>query len=156
MTEACRWQRAHSKLCFLVFSCHPQSWPQAGHRKAMRLVGISVMGAVPRQECHANIPSSEIPDTMPCDAGTMCISSSRYIQRFPRRRPRDGHRRKRVQIPRTGTNPLGRVLISFDPEADAGEGDCGEEVSCKLVMAGRDASEVFELLKKRSTRLRWR
>ncbi len=51
---------------------------------------------------------------------------------------------------------LGRVLISFDPEADAGEGDCGEEVSCKLVMAGRDASEVFELLKKRSTRLRWR
>ncbi len=51
---------------------------------------------------------------------------------------------------------LGRVLIGFDPEADAGEGDCGEEVSCELVIAGRDASEVFELLKKRSTRLRWR
>ena len=41
---------------------------------------------------------------------------------------------------------LGRVLISFDPEADAGKGDCGEEVSCKLVMAGRDASEVLELV----------
>ena len=51
---------------------------------------------------------------------------------------------------------LGRVLISFDPETDAGEGDCGEGVSCKLVIAGRDASEVLELLKKRSTRLRWR
>ena len=51
---------------------------------------------------------------------------------------------------------LGRVLIGFDPEADAGEGDCGEEVSCELVIAGRDASEVLELLKKRSTRLRWR
>ena len=41
---------------------------------------------------------------------------------------------------------LGRVLIDFDPEADAGKGDCGEEVSCKLVMAGRDASEVLELV----------
>ncbi len=65
MTEVCRWQRAHSKLCFLVFSCHPRLWPQAGHRKpfghrtatsrrapasgnrrwkAMRLAGLSVMG----------------------------------------------------------------------------------------------------------------
>ncbi len=41
---------------------------------------------------------------------------------------------------------LGRVLISFDPEADAGKGDCGEEVSCQLVMAGRNASEVLELV----------
>ncbi len=32
-------------------------------------------GTVPRQECHANIPSSDIPDTMPCVAGTMCISN---------------------------------------------------------------------------------
>ena len=45
-----------------------------------------------------------------------------------------------------GCNPfgLGRVLIDFDPEVDAGKGDCGEEVSCELVIAGRDASEVFE------------
>ncbi len=42
--------------------------------------------------------------------------------------------------------PLGRVLIDFDSEADAGEGACGEEVSCELVMAGRDASEVLELV----------
>ena len=42
--------------------------------------------------------------------------------------------------------PLGRVLIDFDPEADAGKGDCGEQVSCELVIAGRDASEVFELV----------
>ena len=41
---------------------------------------------------------------------------------------------------------LGRGLIDFDPEADAGKGDCGEEVSCELVIAGRDASEVFELV----------
>ena len=41
---------------------------------------------------------------------------------------------------------LGCVLIDFDPEADAGKGDCGEEVSCELVMAGRDASEVLELV----------
>ncbi len=40
----------------------------------------------------------------------------------------------------------GRGLIDFDPEADAGKGDCGEEVSCELVMAGRDASEVLELV----------
>ena len=32
-------------------------------------------GTVPRQECHANIPSSDIPNTMPCIAGTMCISN---------------------------------------------------------------------------------
>ncbi len=30
-------------------------------------------GTVPRQECHANIPSSDIPGTMPCVAGAMCI-----------------------------------------------------------------------------------
>ncbi len=41
---------------------------------------------------------------------------------------------------------LGRVLISFDPEVDGGEGDCGVEVSCELVMAGRDASEVLEFV----------
>ncbi len=41
---------------------------------------------------------------------------------------------------------LGRVLISFDPEANGGKGDCGEEVSCKLVIAGRDAPEVLELV----------
>ena len=47
-----------------------------------------------------------------------------------------------------GCNPFGpgRVLIDFDPEADAGEGDCGEEVSCELVMADRDASKVLELV----------
>ncbi len=45
-----------------------------------------------------------------------------------------------------GSSGLGRVLIDFDPDADAGKGDCGEEVSCELVMAGRDASEVFELV----------
>ncbi len=33
-------------------------------------------GTVPHQECHANIPSSDIPDTMPCVAGTMCIRNS--------------------------------------------------------------------------------
>ncbi len=32
-------------------------------------------GTVPRQECHANIPSSDISDTMPCVAGAMCISN---------------------------------------------------------------------------------
>ncbi len=32
-------------------------------------------GTVPRQECHANIPSLDIPDTMPCVAGAMCISN---------------------------------------------------------------------------------
>ncbi len=32
-------------------------------------------GTVPRQECHANIPSSDIPDTMPCVTGTKCISN---------------------------------------------------------------------------------
>ncbi len=41
---------------------------------------------------------------------------------------------------------LGRALIDFDPETDAGKGDCGEQVSCELVMAGRDASEVLELV----------
>ncbi len=60
--------------------------------------------------------------------------------------PKDSFQRTRVSQPHQGRAPLGRVLISFDPEADAGEGDCGEEVSCKLVMAGRDASEVLELV----------
>ncbi len=32
-------------------------------------------GTVPRQECHVNILSSDIPDTMPCVAGTKCISN---------------------------------------------------------------------------------
>ncbi len=44
----------------------------------------------------------------------------------------------------------GRALIDFDPEADAGKGDCGEEVSCELVIAGRDASEVLELVEEAS------
>ncbi len=37
-------------------------------------------GTVPRQECHANIPSPDIPDTMPCVAGTMCIVN---LTQFP-------------------------------------------------------------------------
>ncbi len=36
-------------------------------------------GTVPRQECHANIPSPDIPDTMPCVAGTMCISNCAHM-----------------------------------------------------------------------------
>ena len=36
--------------------------------------------------------------------------------------------------------------LNFDPEADAGKGDCGEKVSCELVIVGRDASEVLELV----------
>ena len=39
-------------------------------------------GAVPRQECHVNILSPDIPDTMPCVAGAMCISNSEYLTNF--------------------------------------------------------------------------
>ncbi len=37
---------------------------------------------VPHQECHANIPSSDIPNTTSCIAGTMCISNSRESDVF--------------------------------------------------------------------------
>ncbi len=33
-------------------------------------------GTVPRQECHANIPSPDISNTMPCVAGAMCIRNN--------------------------------------------------------------------------------
>ncbi len=42
-------------------------------------------GTVPRQECHANILSSDIPNTMFCVAGTMCISNWRIIEKHARK-----------------------------------------------------------------------
>lgn len=41
---------------------------------------------------------------------------------------------------------LGRGLIIFDMDTDCGESDCGEEVPGELVVAGGDASEVFEFV----------
>ena len=55
------------------------------------------------------------------------------------------HRRERF-LTREEYQRLGRVLIDFDPEADAGKGNGREEVSCELVIAGRDAPEVLELV----------
>ncbi len=34
----------------------------------------------------------------------------------------------------------------FDPNSDGCEGDCGEEVSCELVVACGDTPEVFEFV----------
>jgi hypothetical protein len=33
-----------------------------------------------------------------------------------------------------------------EPQSNGSEGDGGEEVSCELVVAGGDASEVFDLV----------